>query len=63
MQKLHKNNYKRCGFGKANKTAICDLQVDKFRDTFSSGQKEREVLTLLTALKDMVLLPRILIIK
>lgn len=38
-------------FGKANKAAIRDLLVDKFPDTLSSSQKERKVLTLLTALK------------
>lgn len=38
-------------FGKANKAAIRDLLVGKFPDTLSSSQKERKVLTLLTALK------------
>ena len=38
-------------FGKANKAAIRDLLIDKLPDTLSSSQKERKVLTLLTALK------------
>lgn len=38
-------------FGKANKSAIRDLLIDKFPDTLSPSQKERKVLTLLTALK------------
>lgn len=38
-------------FGKANKVAIRDLLIDKLPDTLSSSQKERKVLTLLTALK------------
>ncbi len=38
-------------FGKANRAAIRDLLIDKFPDTLSSSQKERKVLTLLTALK------------
>ena len=38
-------------FEKANKAAIRDLLIDKLPDTLSSSQKERKVLTLLTALK------------
>lgn len=38
-------------FGKANRAAIRDLLIDKFPDTLSPSQKERKVLTLLTALK------------
>lgn len=38
-------------FGKANKAAIRDLLIDKFPDTLSPSQKERKVLTLLTALR------------
>ena len=38
-------------FGKANKAAIRDLLIDKLPDTLSFSQKERKVLTLLTALK------------
>lgn len=38
-------------FGKANKAALRDLLIDKFPDTLSASQKERKVLTLLTALK------------
>lgn len=38
-------------FGKANKAAIRDLLINKLPDTLSSSQKERKVLTLLTALK------------
>lgn len=38
-------------FGKANRAAVRDLLIDKFPDTLSPKQKERKVLTLLTALK------------
>ena len=38
-------------FAKANKAAIRDLLIDKLPDTLSTSQKERKVLTLLTALK------------
>lgn len=38
-------------FGKANRAAMRDLLIDKFPDTLSPSQKERKVLTLLTALK------------
>ena len=38
-------------FGKANRAAVRDLLIDKFPDTLSLKQKERKVLTLLTALK------------
>lgn len=38
-------------FGKANRAAMRDLLIDKFPDTLSTSQKERKVLTLLTALK------------
>ena len=38
-------------FGKANRAAMRDLLMDKFPDTLLPGQKERKVLTLLTALK------------
>lgn len=38
-------------FGKANRAAMRDLLIDKFPDTLSSSQKERKVLTLITALK------------
>ncbi len=38
-------------FRKANRAAMRDLLIDKFPDTLSSSQKERKVLTLLTALK------------
>ena len=38
-------------FGKANRAAMRDLLMDKFPDTLSPSQKERKVLTLLTALK------------
>jgi ATP-dependent DNA helicase RecG len=38
-------------FGEANRAAVRDLLIDKFPDTLSPKQKERKVLTLLTALK------------
>lgn len=38
-------------FEKANRAAVRDLLIDKFPDTLSPKQKERKVLTLLTALK------------
>ena len=38
-------------FEKANKADIRDLLFDKFPDTLSPSQKDRKVLTLLTALK------------
>lgn len=38
-------------FGKANRAAMRELLIDKFPDTLSSSQKDRKVLTLLTALK------------
>lgn len=38
-------------FGKANRAAMRDLLIDKFPDTLSPSQKDRKVLTLLTALK------------
>lgn len=38
-------------FGKANRAAVRDLLIDKFPNTLSPKQKERKVLTLLTALK------------
>ena len=38
-------------FGKANRAAVRDLLIDKFPDTLSPKQKERKVLTLLTALR------------
>lgn len=38
-------------FGKANRAAMRELLIDKFPDTLTPSQKERKVLTLLTALK------------
>lgn len=38
-------------FGKANRAAMRELLIDKFPDTLSTNQKDRKVLTLLTALK------------
>lgn len=38
-------------FGKGNRAAMRELLIDKFPDTLSFSQKDRKVLTLLTALK------------